>query len=348
MQLILGLLIIFEIVCVPAVFLHASLWAVVGLWLAFCAVAAGLFIWKKRRAGTEKQDDREKQVAAEKQEPWGGIFRDKKWKAPNPIQIICFLLIAYQLFLGCFFRHTDDDDAWYLGTAVSAYETGQLYAFSPYTGEPMELSAAGDYVLSPLPVLWAGIGRLTHIQPTVLAHTVMPFFLILWAYVVYALLGKRLFPKGRGADYFLLFMNVLNLFGYYSVRTTGTFLMFRSWQGKAIFCGIMVPLLFYYFLGLLQEKAYMMQSSDIEEKEKAGEQKKSGWKAFFTPSMRGLYLTMGASLLISFSAVTLMPLLLGAMAVTLAIAKKQWKRPLCMLLSCLPNVVLVAVYVLVL
>lgn len=248
------------------------------------------------------------------------------------LRVLCILCILFQLVLVTFYRHTDDDDAWYLGLAVSAYETGEMFAYSPYTGDPMELSDGGDYVLSPLPVLWAALGKLFHIHPTILAHTVVPVFMLLWAYYVYWLLGKRLFggeKESAGAYAFWLFMNVLNLFGFYSTRTSGTFLLFRSWQGKAVFCAILVPCLFYYFLGVLQ-------SGEVKEVQRGKEA---------DGELLGIYLTMGAGCLASFSAAALMPLLLFAMALTYAIAKRSVKVSLKMCGAAIPNVILAGIYV---
>lgn len=312
---ILSLFCIFEIICVPAIFLHTGLWSVIILYLLSIFVFISV-LWKTKKLPWQVSERKGRKINA----------------LSGKLRILCILCILFQLVLVTFYRHTDDDDAWYLGLAVSAYETGEMFAYSPYTGEPMELSDGGDYVLSPLPVLWAALGKLFHIHPTILAHTVVPVFMLLWAYYVYWLLGKRLFggeKESAGAYAFWLFMNVLNLFGFYSTRTSGTFLLFRSWQGKAVFCAILVPCLFYYFLGVLQ-------SGEIKEvqrgKEAAGE-------------LLGIYLTMGAGCLASFSAAALMPLLLFAMALTYAIAKRSVKVPLKMCGAAIPNVILAGIYV---
>ncbi len=312
---ILSLFCIFEIICVPAIFLHTGLWSVIILYLLSIFVFISV-LWKTKKLPWQVSERKGRKISA----------------LSGKLRILCILCILFQLVLVTFYRHTDDDDAWYLGLAVSAYETGEMFAYSPYTGEPMELSDGGDYVLSPLPVLWAALGKLFHIHPTILAHTVVPVFMLLWAYYVYWLLGKRLFggeKESAGAYAFWLFMNVLNLFGFYSTRTSGTFLLFRSWQGKAVFCAVLAPCLFYYFLGVLQ-------SGEIKEvqrgKAAAGE-------------LLGIYLTMGAGCLASFSAATLMPLLLFAMALTYAIAKRSVKVPLKMCGAAIPNVILAGIYV---
>lgn len=309
---ILSLFCIFEIIYVPAIFLHIGLWSVIILYLLSIFVFISV-LWKTKKLPWQVSERKGRKINA----------------LSGKLRVLCILCILFQLVLVTFYRHTDDDDAWYLGLAVSAYETGEMFAYSPYTGDPMELSDGGDYVLSPLPVLWAALGKLFHIHPTILAHTVVPVFMLLWAYYVYWLLGKRLFggeKESAGAYAFWFFMNVLNLFGFYSTRTSGTFLLFRSWQGKAVFCAILVPCLFYYFLGVLQ-------SGEVQRgKEADGE-------------LLGIYLTMGAGCLASFSAAALMPLLLFAMALTYAVARHSLKVPLKMCGAAIPNVILIGIYV---
>lgn len=333
---ILSLFCIFEIICVPAVFLHAGLSGLIALFLLSLAVFI-LVLWKMKRLPWQEYGQEQKKDAG----------TGKKISALSAkLRVLCILCILFQLVLVVFYRHTDDDDAWYLGLAVSAYETGEMFTYSPYTGNVMELSDGGDYVLSPLPILWGALGKLFHIHPTVLAHTIVPVFMLLWAYYIYWLLGKRLFGgenESAGAYAFWLFMNVLNLFGFYSTRTSGTFLLFRSWQGKAVFCAILIPCLFYYFLGLLQ-------SGGMKEAQKGRklieDQDIAGTEEAVKQELSGIYLTMGAGCLASFSAAALMPLLLFAMALTYAIAKRSVKVPLKMCGAAIPNVILAGIYIL--
>lgn len=352
---ILSLFCIFEIICVPAVFLHAGLSGLIALFLLSLAVFI-LVLWKMKRLPWQEYGQEQKKdaatgaevndIIAEKNDSIE-IKTQKKISALSAkLRVLCILCILFQLVLVLFYRHTDDDDAWYLGLAVSAYETGEMFTYSPYTGNVMELSDGGDYVLSPLPILWGALGKLFHIHPTVLAHTIVPVFMLLWAYYIYWLLGKRLFGgenESAGAYAFWLFMNVLNLFGFYSTRTSGTFLLFRSWQGKAVFCAILIPCLFYYFLGLLQSggmKGAQKRRKLIEDQDIAGTEEA------VKQELSGIYLTMGAGCLASFSAAALMPLLLFAMALTYAIAKRSVKVPLKMCGAAIPNVILAGIYIL--
>lgn len=331
-MVVLSLLCIFELVCVPAAFGHISLNAVVCIYLTVSAVFLTVQAVYRKRRGQSAAAETLKRAEADSR---AADVSEKERADISRLKILCFLLFVVQLLLVTAYRHTDDDDAWYLGTAAAAYETGKIYAYSPYTGEKMALADAKDYVLSPLPVFWAAVAKIIHIHPTILSHTVMPGGLLIFAYYVYWLLANRLFRKEKGTFavwVFFLLINILNLFGFYSTRTSGTFLLFRSWQGKAVFCAILVPLLFYYFLGLL--------SLPVKSR------KKDGFCDLYREKqeLAGIYLTMGAGCLTSFSAVTLMPLLLLAMALTLAIAKRSLRIPLKMSFSLIPNALLIFLY----
>ena len=306
-HLILLFLGIFEVVCVAFTFLKLSLTALMLVYGMLCLLLLGFFIRTRQEHSFFASADNRR----------------------LPAMILALLLIACQLILVVFFQHNDADDSWYVGTSVTTCETGSLFVYSPYSGALLDWANVKDYILSPLPILWAACAKLLGIHPTVFTHNVVPVFVVCFAYVVYFLLGTELLgtklsahEKNSSPDvwYFLVFVSILNLFGYYSTRTTGTFLLLRSWQGKAIYCAILLPLLFYYVLKVFKEPT-------------------GKW-------IFGMFLTSLASCLTCFSAVTLTPLLIGAMCLTYAIAKKDIKVPLKMAVSIIPNVVLLLIYVL--
>ena len=306
-HLILLFLGIFEVVCVAFTFLKLSLTALMIVYGMLCLLLLGFFIRTRQEHSFFASADNRR----------------------LPAMILALLLIACQLILVVFFQHNDADDSWYVGTSVTTCETGSLFVYSPYSGALLDWANVKDYILSPLPILWAACAKLLGIHPTVFSHNVVPVLVVCFAYVVYFLLGTELLgtklsthEKNSSPDvwYFLVFVSILNLFGYYSTRTTGTFLLLRSWQGKAIYCAILLPLLFYYVLKVFKEPI-------------------GKW-------ISGMFLTSLASCLTCFSAVTLTPLLIGAMCLTYAIAKKDIKVPLKMAVSIIPNVVLLLIYVL--
>lgn len=330
MQYILLLLCIFELICVPAVFLKLSLTAVTVAYVAVVLMITIALMCRKTVLKGKPENGKlgNSKFRLGKKLNYHHLRESVVNIAPSPILIVAGLLIIYQLFLVLAYQHNDADDAWYIGTAVTANETNALFQFSSYSGLEWDMIAARDYILSPFPILLAMLSKLLGIHPAILAHNVYPVLMIIWAYSVYYLLAKRLFEKKRNREYFLLFISVLFLFGYYSTRTIGTFLLFRSWQGKTTFCAIMVPLLFYYFLELLHLPADFVKQK----------------KWYLQTYCIGFLLTNLAATLTSFSAVTFMPLLTGALALTYAVYKKALRVPIVMCLTCIPNVILVAIY----
>ncbi len=116
-------------------------------------LAAGLyrFSWKK-------QEDRSRILWKIKISCWG-------WSTLG--------LIIFQVIYVLLYMHIDNDDAWYVGTALTSYATDTINWISPYTGEWVS-AFPGDYTLSPYPIFYAMLGKLIWIHPTVLIHTIMP------------------------------------------------------------------------------------------------------------------------------------------------------------------------------
>lgn len=169
---------------------------------------------------------------------------------PKTLTIICLVLIVFQMYMYVGTNtHIDDDDAYYVGTATTSVQTNTLFKYSPTTGELSGEHNDLRYKLGPFPVYYAIVSSWINIHPAIVAHCVLPIIFIIIVYSIYALLGYELFNKDlKNTIIFMLLFCFLNLFGNYSIRTTFSFLLFRIWQGKAILCNIIIPLIFYMFL----------------------------------------------------------------------------------------------------
>ena len=175
-----------------------------------------------------------------------GLFMNRDSKGVKILLLIFMAMLFFQVFFVCINSHVDEDDAWYVGTAVTSYFDNSINSLNPYTGFPMELSLAADYILSPLPVFWAMIGKVFFLHPTIIMHTLSPAILILFAYAVYYLIGRVIFKEeNKKLIIFLIFVGIINIWGNQSIRSTSTFLLFRIWQGKAVLASILIPLIGY-------------------------------------------------------------------------------------------------------
>ena len=216
-------------------------------------------------------------------------------------------------------QHIDEDDAFYLASATTAAATDSLYRYSAYTGKKYK-SLPARYVLAGWPLYLAAMSRLTFWHPAVLAHTILAGIVVLWAYLVYALLAAALFPgEKRKQAVFLLFVAVLLSFSGYSRFSAATFLFIRGWQGKAVLAGVGIPALFYSCWMAMKEKR--------------------GWLPWLMLSavVTGCFMftTMGvaASLLV-----------VGCCALAAAILKKNWRYLVNSGLACLPALACGIVY----
>lgn len=232
-----SLLAFFEIISLPCIFKKASLKTLALIMLCVIGGLCVLSLLLNRKKIIQR-------------------IKSISWKKPDVLWVIVLALIVFQTAMLGFGMHIDEDDAFYVATATTALDTDTLYEIDPYTGQQY-YALPSRYVLSPLPMLGAVVGKIIKLRPTIFSHTVLPFYLIPMAYGVYALIGEKIFAgrKDRNA-LFLFFVSMVNLFSATSVWTQGHFLLVRIWQGKAILANIILPFLLYFALQYF-EKSYL-------------------------------------------------------------------------------------------
>lgn len=153
------------------------------------------------------------------------------------------LLIGFQLYKTFFYQFVDGDDAFYAAISVITDRLDTMYLHLPYTGETTELDVR--HAFSGAPVFVAFLGRVCRLHPTIIHHSVFPLFLLILSYVIYEKIAEMLL--GHKKEYiplFLIFINLLQIFGGDSIYTTATFMLTRTAQGKAILSGVVIPAAF--------------------------------------------------------------------------------------------------------
>ncbi len=223
--------------------------------------------------------------------------------------------IAYQMIYVCAYMHIDDDDAYYVGMAVTSYYSNTISINHPYLGTPVELKAMANYVLSPYPIYCAMWSQLLSLHPAILMRSILPAVNIAWCYVVYFLLAKILFKSFGQQIEFMLLVVLANFFGAYSGISSSAFLLMRCWQGKGVIASIFIPLLWYIWMRLRRESRKMRL-----------------WVLMFAA-------VLGACLCSSM-ALFLCPILLGAFGLEYLIEKRSWKNVGKLVVCALPCLVL--------
>ena len=160
-------------------------------------------------------------------------------------------ILLYQLIQAVRMTYGDGDDAFYVAVSTITENAETMYQKLPYTGGGTELDAR--HGLAPFPIWIAFLARVSGMPAVTVAHVALPVVLISMTYVVFYLLGCRLFPERDGKlPLFLIFTEILVLFGDYSYYTAENFMIARSRQGKAALGSIVIPFILYLLLVLLQ------------------------------------------------------------------------------------------------
>jgi len=241
-----------------------------------------------------------------------------KVKRTGVMGALLLLSIFLQAFALSYFEHTDDDDARFVPSVVAAVQKDMMFEENPVTGEQLysRISEVFKDMVSPWIMLWAVISKLSFIHPAILMHSVVPLIFIPLAYAVYWLLAGMFF----GDDYekkviFVGLVSAINIFSGYSTYNSGAFLLFRIWQGKALFAGIFVPLLFLVALYLFDKK------------------KLEFWDIFITGIVCcGACLTSGFGIILS-------ALFFGVVSVIYGIWRRSVKGMVCMWIALIPCII---------
>ena len=231
----------FQLVAVPVVLMERSLMELIygyAVFLAALLLSVPLFMLRNRK------------------KPSLRVIQDTfKGKGYWAAWVVFWALLLFQLVQAVVMVYSDGDDAFYIAEATHAANSEIMYLKIPYTGDYTVLDAR--YGLAPFPIWIAFLSKVSGMRTVSVAHVVLPLVLISMTYGVYYLLGSKVFAKKREwVPVFLIFTELLVLFGDYSFYTVENFMIARSRQGKAALGNIMIPvliLLLYVLVEKVQE-----------------------------------------------------------------------------------------------
>ena len=177
----------------------------------------------------------------------------RKWKEARPdwgqamIMFLVLTLIILQLIFAFYMQYLDGDDSFFVATSLTSQHTDTMYRFTPYYGANGGLDIR--HALSPEPIFMAWLSEVSGIHVTIICHSYISILFLILMYCIYGQVGSQLFPLQRKNRWlFHLFLNIWYLFGNVSIYAAESFAYTRTWQGKAMFPNLMVPLLFLWLL----------------------------------------------------------------------------------------------------
>ena len=301
----------FQLICVPMILLEKSFNSVVinySILLALAVLTGGILTVKNIK----------KTHAVEK---IGGV-RNK-----DPLTLffwaIFWALLVLQLVQAVRMTYADGDDAFYVAVSSITQDARTMYRKLPYTGFATELDVR--HGLAPFPIWIAYLAETVGIRAVSMAHVIVPVVLVAMTYGIFYLLGGMLLQKNKERiPLFLIFTELLVLFGDYSFYTAENFMIARSRQGKAALGNIVIPMIFLLLLILLRQ---LQEGEEI------------ALKYYILLAAAGitacLCSTLGAMLIC---------VLVGIVGLCASIAYKRWKILIPFSLCCLPNVFFAMLY----
>lgn len=304
---------LFEMICVPYVIRLGSfdrfcrVYQVCIVVLAPASVLAAVLSELRRKRAA---------AAGEGSAPEAEKTERTAWWAKALWAVIILSVLAQMVYF-YFYNHMNGDDSYYVAESVITDFFDTMYQRDAYTGMPLGLDVRHALAVLPMFITW--LARICGLHAATMAHAILgPVFLGMM-YCVYTMVGRVLFAKDRSyIPVFVLIVEVWYLWGNVSIYTPETFLYTRTWQGKAVFANIIIPLAFVLLCRLLRE-----------------------WRAVYAALLAMLLV---AGVFTTTAAVYLLTALYGIAALYCLITERRFGKCLRMLLCAVPGLAYGAVY----
>lgn len=315
----------FEAVCVPFVVRRQKFSEFTAVFdiviLAVALLSLGMAVWYKVRMQKKRLPMVKEEGAVCEKDGTGESVTGKKSSKERAITLglwvlVAVVIVAQMIFL-YFFNHLDGDDSYYVAESVITQFFDTMFQRDAYTGMPVGLDER--HALATMPVFVTWLAQMCGVHPAAMAHSILAPVLLLLMYLIYILIGQALLKEHKVyVPVFVLLINIWYIWSNVSIYTAETFMYTRTWQGKAVFANIVVPLVIYFLYRALQEGTRLC------------------WVMLFLLSVCGVFTTTAS--------VYLLPMLYGSAAIWKLIFEKKWRPCLNLALCCVPSLLYGGIY----
>lgn len=240
------------------------------------------------------------------------------------IWMIAFFFILLQIATSVFLNPDyvySGDDTTYITMANDTVETDQIYLTDYLTGEHCSLGdVSPKYTLTSYLIFTSYLAKISGLHVLVLCKTVMPIVVIAMAYCIWIAMAEELFKwDTEKTIFFVIVLSILNIFGSFSNYTLSFRLLVCSWQGKALLAVVILPYLFFYCWQLF-------------------------WKKYGGKQLFMVVIAMIAASSGTVFGNGLAPIMVLVIALIAGFYKKDYKTILHAGVCCIPNLVLMMIY----
>lgn len=165
---------------------------------------------------------------------------------------IFFGLLALQMVMSVVMSSFDGDDAYYVVESLLAQQADVMNTILPYIGTSTTLDIR--HALAVITMWIAFIAKTGGVHATIVSHSVIPLIIIPMTYLIYVEIARILFRRRQEIiPVFMIVVSILMMFGNVSIYTPATFFLTRTWQGKAMVCNVVFPMILWIYLWMLED-----------------------------------------------------------------------------------------------
>ena len=170
----------------------------------------------------------------------------------NILWIVVIILIAYQVYMTAMYQFVDGDDSVYAVTAATSDYHDIAYGYESYTGNTTGKNIR--HAFSGAPIFVAFLARVIMVHTATVHHIIFPCVIVMVMYMIYGVIAKLLMKSdSQNMAVFMIFINLLFIFGNTSIYSSPTFLLTRTAQGKSILANIVVPIVIMLIIMMVED-----------------------------------------------------------------------------------------------
>jgi hypothetical protein len=187
-------------------------------------------------------------------------FNLKKYKT-KVTMAVAIILVLFSAISSSYLDHTNADDGYFVTISTIACQNDKV-TYDEHLVYDGSLSLKGA-AMRPQIATWelfvAYLAKLSNIHPAIVAHSILPFVLIVLCFMAIWNFGIQLVGYDK-APLFILIYALLALFDAVNTDSQGTFMIMLVWQGKSMLANFSIPMLMSGVLSMYSEDSKWKQA----------------------------------------------------------------------------------------
>lgn len=152
------------------------------------------------------------------------------------LNIVVTAIILFQAITSSYLFRENADDSFYVSLATQSIDSENLYMEDPSLGLKKDYTLFSSFEqISAYELGIAMIAKTFAIPPASLFHSILPFIFIIFSYMAYYYLINIMCKNKKYSKIFLLMLAITFLFTGFSSKFRTGCLLYKIWQGKAVF-----------------------------------------------------------------------------------------------------------------